>query len=64
MKASTSMPGPRLMSVATVALHLGVSEKTIRRLIDDGQLPTHRVGRLIRISETDLAAFIARSRSA
>jgi excisionase family DNA binding protein len=51
------------MSVATVAFHLGVSEKTVRRLIDDGQLPTHRVGRLIRISETDLAAFIARSRS-
>jgi len=64
MKASRSMPGPRLLSVATVALHLGVSEKTVRRLVDDGQLPTHRVGRLIRISETDLAAFIAHSRSA
>ncbi len=64
MKAPKSMPAPRLMSVATVALHLGVSEKTIRRLIDDRHLPIHRVGRLIRISETDLAAFIAHSRSA
>ena len=54
---------PRLLSVAMVATCLGVSTKTVRRLIKDGQLPSHRVGRLIRISETDLAVFIARSRS-
>jgi excisionase family DNA binding protein len=50
------------MSVATVALQLDVSEKTVRRFIDDGELPVHRIGRQVRISEPDLAAFIARSR--
>jgi len=55
---------PRLLSVAAVALHLGVSEKTVRRLIQSGKLPSLRVGRQIRVSEPDLAAFIARSRFA
>jgi excisionase family DNA binding protein len=55
-------PVPRLLSIATVALHLDVSQKTVRRLVEDGQLPVHRVGRQIRVSEPDLAAFIARSR--
>jgi excisionase family DNA binding protein len=54
---------PRLLSIAAVALHLGLSEKTVRRLIQDGQLPSHRVGRQIRISEMDLAAFLLRSRT-
>jgi excisionase family DNA binding protein len=55
---------PRLLSIAMVATHLGVSAKTVRRLIKDGQLPSHRVGRQIRISETDLGVFIAGSRFA
>ena len=55
-------PVPRLLSIATVALHLDVSQKTVRRPVDDGQLPVHRVGRQVRVSEADLAAFIARSR--
>jgi excisionase family DNA binding protein len=55
-------PIPRLLSIATVALHLDVSQKTVRRAVDDGQLAVHRVGRQLRISEADLAAYIARSR--
>jgi excisionase family DNA binding protein len=55
---------PRFLSVTIVATHLGVSTKTVRRLVKDGQLPSHRVGRQIRISEPDLALFITRSRSA
>jgi excisionase family DNA binding protein len=53
---------PPLLSVNKVAVQLDVSEKTVRRLIADRQLPVCRVGRQLRISETDLAAFIARSR--
>ena len=62
MNRSKSMPAPGLMSVAAVALQLDVSQKTVRRLIEDGDLAIHRIGRQIRISEPDLAAFIARSR--
>jgi len=53
---------PRLLSIAKVAVQLDVSQKTVRRLIEAGELPVHDVGRQLRISETDLAAFLARSR--
>ena len=53
---------PSLLSIAKVASLLDVSEKTVRRLIDAGDLVVHRVGRQLRISEADLAAFVARRR--
>lgn len=53
---------PRCFSIPTVAAQLDVSPKTVRRWIDAGDLPVHRLGRQLRISEPDLAAFLARSR--
>jgi len=53
---------PRLLSIGSVAAILDVSPKTVRRRIDVGELPVHRFGRQLRISEADLALFIARSR--
>jgi excisionase family DNA binding protein len=51
--------GERFFSVAEVAVRLDVSEKTVRRKIQSGDLPTRRVGKLLRISERDLAACVA-----
>ncbi len=53
----------RLNDVMGVASRLGVSEKTIRRMIDRGELPAHRVGRLLRITEADLADFLSKRRT-
>ncbi len=39
-----------------------VSPKTLRRLVARGELPTHRIGAQIRVSEADWQAFLARSR--
>ena len=55
-------PERLLYSVDDVAEQLGVSSKTVRRWIAAGDLPVHRLGRQLRISEADLVAFIARSR--
>lgn len=63
MKATKPTPMPHLLSIATVAVVLGVSGKTVRRMVRDRQLPSHRVGRQIRISQADLGAFLVRSRS-
>jgi excisionase family DNA binding protein len=63
MTAPTSTTIPRLLSIAVVALRLDVSEKTIRRLVQDGRLPHLRIGRQIRIREFDLANFLASSLS-
>jgi excisionase family DNA binding protein len=53
----------RLQDVAGVASRLGVSEKTVRRMIDRAELPAHRVGRLLRVSEADLAEYLSGRRT-
>ena len=54
---------PRLLSIPHVAEHLGVCTKTVRRLIQSGELLATRVGRAIRVTEADLDAYLARGRS-
>jgi excisionase family DNA binding protein len=52
----------RFFTIAEIARQFGVSEKWVRRRIAEGQLPVHQMGRLIRISEADAAAYIKKSR--
>jgi excisionase family DNA binding protein len=42
---------------------LNVSPRTVRRAIESGALPVHRFGRLVRISDADLQAFLDETRS-
>ena len=49
----------RLLSVPEAADHLGISDKGVRRAVTRGDLVAHRIGRLLRIAEDDLAAFVA-----
>ena len=57
----TPRPG-RLFSVPEAADQLGISDKSVRRAIQRGDLVAHRIGRLLRISEADLALFVAKHR--
>jgi excisionase family DNA binding protein len=54
--------GERFLSVAEVAVRLGVSAKTVRRLINRGGLRAHRVGRLVRVTERSLEDFVDKLR--
>jgi excisionase family DNA binding protein len=54
--------GERFLSVAEVAVTLGVSGKTVRRMIKRGDLRAHRVGRLVRVAERSLADCLNKSR--
>ena len=60
--ASTSQAQPRFLTLQQVADILAVSDKTVRRLIDRGDLPRHKVGRQVRISERDFRDFVALKR--
>ncbi|MBR0673836.1 helix-turn-helix domain-containing protein [Neoroseomonas soli] len=51
----------RLRSLGEVADYLGVSIRTVRRLIVRGELRAHRVGRSLRIQDAELAAYVAAS---
>jgi excisionase family DNA binding protein len=53
----------RLLSVETVADDLSVSTKTIRRLIDDGELRAYRIGRALRVSEDEVRQYLNRRRT-
>ena len=55
---------PNLYSVEEAADALKVSTKTIRRWIASGELPSHRLGHQIRLSEADLLTFIRARRQA
>lgn len=54
---------PRLLPLPDVATALRVSVKTVRRWITQGELRIHTLGRQLRVSEEDLAAFITKRRS-
>lgn len=53
---------PQFLSVRAVADRLAVSTKTIRRWIKRGDLRPHYFGGQVRISEDDVANFIAARR--
>lgn len=50
------------LTVKDVARMLDLSKMTIYRMIEDNEIPHHRVGRSIRVAPDDLVAYLARSR--
>ena len=60
--ASQHLRPPRMLTVSDVAERLQVCTKTVRRWIDRSELRVHRIGRQLRISEDDVATFIAVNR--
>jgi len=52
----------RLLTIDEAADRLGTGERFVRRLIAERCVPFHKVGRHVRISSTDLDAFVAAGR--
>lgn len=58
--AERTPPRPlRLLSVRDAAAYAKVSTQTVRRLIKAGKLKTYRMGRQIRIDESDLVHYLS-----
>ena len=53
----------RLFTVAEVAEYLSISEQTLRRWINEGTLTAIKLGRELRIAESDLQAFLEARRT-
>ena len=49
---------------AEAARHLGITPRTLYRLIDEGQITAYKFGRVIRLKQADITAFIESSRIA
>ena len=55
-------PGVRWLGTKEAAARLGVTLRSLYRFIDEGELTAYRFGRVIRLMESDLDAFIASRR--
>lgn len=44
------------------AERLGITQRTLYRLIDEGQIPAYKMGRVFRVKEGDIDGFLDRSR--
>jgi excisionase family DNA binding protein len=51
-----------LLDVNTAADYLGVSERFIRRLVAERRIPYHKLGRFVRIAQSDLDTLLAANR--
>jgi len=51
----------RLVTITEAAHRLKLSTKTIRRMLQRGDLRAHRLGRQLRIPEQELAALLAKT---
>ena len=60
---SHGRPVSKLRTIDQTAEIFDVSPRTVRRLIASGELSAHYLGRLVRISDADIAAFLAANRS-
>ena len=49
---------PHLIDVATLAEHLGLTERTIRRKVAQGELPYYRLGNSIRFDPVEIHAWL------
>ena len=52
----------RWMGTREACERLGITLRTLYRFIDEGQLPAYKMGRVIRLQETDIEAFITKMR--
>lgn len=50
------------LSTADAANALGITPRTLYRFIDQGELPAYRFGRVIRVKQVDIDAFIEGAR--
>jgi excisionase family DNA binding protein len=62
MKTERQAAVTKLLVIEQVGEILGVSTRTIRRLIEKGELVPCRFGRSVRVHPDDLAAYIDRQR--
>lgn len=58
----TSEQLPRLLSIGTLADHLDVTERFVRRLVEDNRVPYLKIGKFVRFHPDDINEWIAETR--
>ena len=55
-------PEPVWLGTQEAARRLGITARTLYRFIDEGQVPAYKFGRVIRLKEDEVDAFIESAR--
>ena len=50
------------LSSKEAASRIGITQRTLYRFIDEGQIPAYRIGRVIRLQRPAVESFIEQSR--
>jgi excisionase family DNA binding protein len=53
---------PTWLSTKEASSRLGITLRTLYRLIDEGQVPAYKFGRVIRLKESEVDSFIEGAR--
>jgi len=53
---------PRLLSIDTLADHLGVTERFVRRLVEDNRVSYLKIGKFVRFHPDDINAWLENTR--
>lgn len=56
------MGDTRWLSTAEASERLGVTLRTLYRLVNEGRVPAYKIGRVIRLKEEDVEVFIESAR--
>ena len=59
---SSQRPEIVWMSTQEAARRLGVTPRTLYRFVDEGSLPAYKMGRVFRLKQSDVDAFIEQAR--
>ena len=52
----------KLLSIEEIAEIMGLEYKSVYRLVRSGELPAARIGRVYRVSQADLSAYLERQK--
>ncbi|HUR05879.1 MAG TPA: helix-turn-helix domain-containing protein [Nonomuraea sp.] len=58
----TSSAGDKWLRVPALAKQLGVTIPTLYRILDSGQLPAYKIGRVLRLRRMEVMAYVERCR--
>ena len=53
---------PTWLGTQDAARHLGITPRTLYRLIDEGEIPAYKLGRVLRLKLSDVDAFLEGAR--
>jgi excisionase family DNA binding protein len=57
---NAALEGKRLLSIAEASMYMGISKRTLHRMIKRHQIPYLRIGRLVKLDINQIEKWIAR----